>query len=398
MDSVTIQQLLRDGITAIKNGDRVQGRALLLRVVEANERLEPAWLWLSAALDDPADQLVALENVLTLNPHNAAALERAQKLREQLGLTPPLAPAPVKPPPPAEPAPQPEPEVIALEPAPEDLTYQCVYCGRPTRESDTRCGYCHRSLLVMGKWQGKGFQYVMLILSGLFAQLALVQMMGSVISLSLSYGLDPLLPRVLSKLPFVTIALGEFATRSQSEAINVALVAVVRVVVMLVILLMFYTDMDSAYAVALWILLAEVGWGWLAVTRLRWLSLDTARLNAGFAVLMMVICLLAVLNRRGARRREFVEIDRTLTNPLALYVRGRELAGRRKWAAAAAHWGKAAALKPSEAAYSKDLALALVKLGRYDQALEALKRGYLHNPGDTEFLPLIDEVKREGKL
>lgn len=397
MDSAALQQLLRDGITAIKNGDRAHGRDLLLKVVEANDRLEPAWLWLSSAMDDPQDQLVALENALTLNPHNAAAQERAQKLREQLGIASPPPPVPVKSPEPVPP-PNPEPEVLPPEPLPEDVTYQCVYCGQPTRESDTRCRHCQRSLLVMGKWQSKGFQYVMLILSGLFAQLTLVQMMGSVISLSLSYGLDPFLPRVLSQLPFVTVALGEFVTRSQSEAINVTLAAVVRVVVTLVILLMFYTDMDSAYAASIWILLADLGWGWLAATRLRWQSLDTAQLNAGFAVLMMVICLLAVLNRLGARRREFVEIDRTLTNALALYVRGRELAGKHKWAAAAAHWGRAAALKPSEAAYAKDLALALVKLGRYDQALEALQRGADHHPGDPEFKSLMVEVRRDGKL
>lgn len=393
MDSAAIQQLLREGITAIKNGDRAQGRTLLLKVVEANDRLEPAWLWLSSVVDDPHDQLVALENALTLNPHNTTALERAQKLREQLGVASPLPPSP-----PTAPEPQAEPESTIPEPLPEEVTYQCVYCGQPTRESDTRCRHCHRNLLVMGKWQGKGFQYIILILCGMFAQLALVQMMGSIISLSLSYGLDPLIPNILSKLPFVTTALGEFVTRAQGEAVNVTLAAVIRVVVTLVILLMFYTDMNSAYGLAIGVLLADVAWGWLAVNHLHWMSPSTALLNAGFAGVMMVICLLAALNQMGARQREFVEVDRTLTNALALYVRGRELAGKGKWAAAAVHWGKAAALKPSEAAYAKDLALALTRLGRHALALEALQRGYDHNPGDMEFKPLMETVKRDGKL
>jgi len=396
LDPTEIQQLLRDGITAIKNGERAHGRDLLLKVVQANERLEPAWLWLSAAMDDPHDQLVALENALTLNPHNGAAAERAGKLREQLGLTPP---PPIQPPAlmplPAPTAESPEPKSIPAEPLPEDVTYPCVYCGQPTRESDTRCRHCHRGLLVMGKWQGQGFQYVILILSGLYAQLALVQVVGAVISLSLSYGFDPLIPRILSQLPLVPTVLGDFVIRSQAEAINVTLAAIIRVVVTLVILLMFYTDMNTAYAAAVWILLADMGWGWLAVTQLHWMSLSTAQLNAGLGALMIGVCLLAALNQRGARRREFVEIDRTLTNALALYVRGRELAGQGKWAAAAVHWDKAAALKPSEAAYAKDLALALVRLGRYDRALEALQRGYDHHPGDTEFTSLMETVKRE---
>lgn len=393
MDSTDVQQLLREGITAIKNGDRLQGRELLLKVVAANDRLEPAWLWLSSVMDEPQDQLVALENALTLNPHNAAAVERARKLREQLGLAPHLPP-----PPPKAPEPEPEPEATLPEPLPEEVTYQCVYCGQPTREADTRCRHCGRSLLVMGKWQGKGFQYVILIISGLFAQSAALQMFGAVISLSLSHGFDPLIPNILSKLPLVPMVLGEFVMRSQGEALNVVLASIVRLVVTLVILLMFYTDMNSAYGLAIWVLLADMGWGWLAVNQLQWMALGTAQLNAGFAIVMMVICLLAVLNQLGARQREFVEVDRTLTNALALYVRGRELARRGKWAAAAVHWDKAAALKPSEATYAKDLASALVRLGRYEHALEALQRGHEFNPGDTDFKPLMETVKRKEKL
>jgi tetratricopeptide (TPR) repeat protein len=188
--------------------------------------------------------------------------------------------------------------------------------------------------------------------------------------------------------------LGEFVIRSQAEAINVSLAAGVRVVVALVILLLFYTDVGSAYAIVIWILLADVGWNWLAVTQLGWMTADTARLNGGFAVLMMGVCLLAALNRRGARKREFVEIDRTLTNALALYVRGRELAHAGKWAAAAAHWSKAAALKPSEAAYAKDLARALARLGRTEEAIAALERGQQHHPGDAQFKALLETVKR----
>src|SRR5512137_619274 len=101
MDQAHIQQLLNDGIQAVQRGDRSQGRQLLLQVVAADETSEPAWLWLSRVVDDPADQLVALENALTLNPANAAAREGAQALRERLGLIPPAPPLPPAEEPPA---------------------------------------------------------------------------------------------------------------------------------------------------------------------------------------------------------------------------------------------------------------------------------------------------------
>ena len=77
MDQTLIQQQLREGIQAVQRGDRARGRELLLSVVAADETSEPAWLWLSRVVDDPADQLVALENALTLNPANATAHRHA---------------------------------------------------------------------------------------------------------------------------------------------------------------------------------------------------------------------------------------------------------------------------------------------------------------------------------
>lgn len=69
-----IAEWLYDGAVALSNGDRERARELLLRVVEANEEIEEAWLWLSGAVDDPDDQRTALENVLALNPQNQYAL------------------------------------------------------------------------------------------------------------------------------------------------------------------------------------------------------------------------------------------------------------------------------------------------------------------------------------
>jgi hypothetical protein len=44
-----------------------------MQVVQADERNEEGWLWLSGAVNDAEDQQVALENVLDINPTNEAA-------------------------------------------------------------------------------------------------------------------------------------------------------------------------------------------------------------------------------------------------------------------------------------------------------------------------------------
>ena len=385
MEAAEQQQLLRDGITAIKAGQRARGREVLGRLVEANPHFEPAWLWLAAAVDDPRDQLIALDNVLTLNPHNAAAQERATQLRRQLGLLPAA-------PPPAPPPPEPEPSVRPAPPLPEE-TFQCVYCGQPTHERDQRCPHCGRNLMTLGKWKQGGFQYFILIVCGVYAQLALLQVVGASIAMAVSYGLDPLAPRLLSQLPGVPALLGNFFNYAPAESLNVWLAAVVRSAGVIVLLMIFYTDMGIAYEAMIAIPLLDVAWSALAQTQLHWMNADTALMNMVFCAVLILLAVVALFNRRGAYHREFVTLDPTATNALALYVRGRAEARKGKWASAALHWQRAAALKPMEAGYAKDWARALTHLGRYEQAVDALERGAAEHPDDPEFPALLRAVK-----
>jgi hypothetical protein len=76
-----IARMLFEGALAVSQGRRSEAQALLMKVLENDEENEQAWLWLSGAVDDPADQEVALENVLALNPNNAAAQEGLRLLR-----------------------------------------------------------------------------------------------------------------------------------------------------------------------------------------------------------------------------------------------------------------------------------------------------------------------------
>ena len=80
-----IAQLLYEGALAVQEGRHADGQGLLLQVIERDEQNELAWLWLSGAMEDPADQQVALENVLAINPDNSAAQAGLSWLRQRYG-------------------------------------------------------------------------------------------------------------------------------------------------------------------------------------------------------------------------------------------------------------------------------------------------------------------------
>jgi hypothetical protein len=85
-----ISALLQEGVAAAKSGRRAQARELLMRAVELDDHNEQAWLWLSGVAEGVEDQIVCLENVLIINPGNAAAERGLRHLRSQL----PPAPEP----------------------------------------------------------------------------------------------------------------------------------------------------------------------------------------------------------------------------------------------------------------------------------------------------------------
>jgi tetratricopeptide (TPR) repeat protein len=82
MSDIERAQWLYEGALALSEGRREEARRLLMQVIERDEQNEQAWLWLSGAVEDPADQQIALENVLAINPNNSAARAGLEWLRE----------------------------------------------------------------------------------------------------------------------------------------------------------------------------------------------------------------------------------------------------------------------------------------------------------------------------
>src|SRR5262245_52604329 len=101
------QQLLAQGIEAVKAGNRPRAREVLARAIQLNPADERVWLWMSGAVETDHDRQRCLERVLQLNPRNEAA---------QRGLAA-IVPATSPPPTAVPPAPPPMP-VRAVDPAP----------------------------------------------------------------------------------------------------------------------------------------------------------------------------------------------------------------------------------------------------------------------------------------
>ncbi|NTW02028.1 MAG: hypothetical protein HGA19_12180, partial [Oscillochloris sp.] len=72
--------LLERGAAALRVGNRDRARELLGAAVRADPQNILAWLWLSGALDNPAQQRQCLERVLRIDPQNMAALRGLELL------------------------------------------------------------------------------------------------------------------------------------------------------------------------------------------------------------------------------------------------------------------------------------------------------------------------------
>ena len=77
------QRLLDEGIASLRIGNKEEARRKLMQVINADERNEYAWLYLSEAVDSDEDRQICLENVLTINPANEQAETQLKAIEEE---------------------------------------------------------------------------------------------------------------------------------------------------------------------------------------------------------------------------------------------------------------------------------------------------------------------------
>jgi len=227
-----MSELLQQGIAAARAGNRAEARALLMRVIEGDERNEQAWLWLSGVVDDPNDMRTCLHNVLDLNPDNTQAKQGLAWVDSKYGPPAPAPPTPaeIAPTTPAAPAYDPlasaatsytgpttrlvpeapiaapplvSPPPASATPTPAAVTHlevsasaenPCPYCGTPTVLTQKSCTQCRQSLMIRtapaekrslpltvlgGLWIFNGVMTILGGILGTVGALALMQMTQS---------------------------------------------------------------------------------------------------------------------------------------------------------------------------------------------------------------------------
>ena len=132
---IILRNCSRDGIAALKGGDRLQARRWLTQATMLKLSDARPWLWLSGTTDDPLEQRDYLEKAVAADPSNAAARRGLVMLSEKLDKTRLV------------------PEGATVEPrrpvAPEDAqaqSFTCPSCGGrllfEIEKADLACPYC----------------------------------------------------------------------------------------------------------------------------------------------------------------------------------------------------------------------------------------------------------------
>jgi tetratricopeptide (TPR) repeat protein len=74
------KQLLQQGITAARAGQKDQARQILQQAVRLEPQNETIWLWLSSVAKDDKERVFCLKQLLAINPQHELALKGLQAL------------------------------------------------------------------------------------------------------------------------------------------------------------------------------------------------------------------------------------------------------------------------------------------------------------------------------
>lgn len=403
---------LKEGIAALKAGEKAKARALLMAVLEEDERHEQAWLWLSGAVDSVEERQICLENVLAINPQNEQAKRGLARLQKDAPETAvihtqrqPLSPAsailhPDRYEPKAE-------ERTIVPPPAQQVTYTttskfddvwtrnddiCAYCAHIVPELATKCPGCKRPLIQAQYRYPKPsvslhLYWVILVAIG---QLFLLKAIFYII---VEKSALPVFTNGIFIVLFLVLAAGIYFR--QLWAYYLSLIA-----------------LSALFLLTLATFLSPLDLSSLGVMQLdQAISRAAGSLIYGFAAFLDIFSFTTVtIGLILGVIRVGPDFEQTKVKLLAAVVKGlstaadysvmaHQLAERGLWASAVLHWQRAAAKEPTNWLHQRNLGTAYARLGFYERALDALQSAatFVTNPQSKEELEqLITAVSQQA--
>jgi tetratricopeptide (TPR) repeat protein len=427
MTTDEINLWLTDGIAAAKSGKRAEARALLLRVVDADENNIQAWLWLSDLVTTLEDREVCLQNVLALDPVNEAAQRGLDKVRAEIAATPEIEPESALTHVETKSGPETN---VAFDFSDAELAdpLLCVYCAHQTREEDRQCPNCKRGQYVTfyehekPRWIWTAWTVSMaeaifyggglLVLIGILASaLSVVKVNGQGIDagqlLAMYFGRAHTVPpqaqtAVLSVLPreqfylrlgyvllVVIVAFGMLTRKRLFYILYVGTLAIAAV-------LLYLSTTTTRSFVASGAPSTPLG-GIVQVALNEALGVFILLSGGLFGLFLLIkVALAFAINGDFETRTErlWCVIDRNVRDPNDAFIRARTYMKREMWTLAALYLQRAVSIQPLTVDYYLALAESYAHLGRYQQGLALLDdAGYLQP--DSPIIPNLRGVIME---
>lgn len=382
IDEIQLSEWLRNAIAAAKIGQRQQARELLMRVIEANERSEQAWLWLSLVVDSDEERLICLENALTLNPDNVQARAGLKALQKRgVVAEKPIVEFPgeneeeydavvqVAEPSQATPIQRPALEERDSFMAPDG----CPYCGLTVRDSDSQCPHCGGRLRIK-RFKKEERSPLGYLLHAYWILLAGVNVADFFLIGFVSSHLDEIPDLIQKYLPYFVgpVVSGDSTIDTVIEPetllqlVRFALLALAVLGVLDAVGLFLRRPMGHTLGLVLIALHLVIG---LSLFALGYLGYLMAAVRGLFTLMLTVFLFNTTEDFSQEERRERLEADRHLVNDADYFSRGRMYEKRGMWAKALLHWRRAVAMNPDRDTYLAATARAYAYLRRYDTAL-----------------------------
>jgi len=415
------QEWFNAGVAALRAGNKAEAETLLLRVVEADEEHEQAWLWLSGAVQTDEDRRVCLENVLTINPDNAAAQRGLEKIITRLdaaeAITPEtdvtlginetevdedipainLAAALLYPDDPRrkksarEIVEREEETAVSFAPTStfDDVWAQdveiCAYCAHEVDIDDEKCSYCKRKLSV------KHFRYenvshnlhsfwVLLLGTGqLFLIQALIGISQGGVDLAVVINL-----MLMGVYLVFTVAVYKRQVWAHYGAIYLtgAILALVGINRLVFSTFSFIPNVGLEDGEIFFSTIAFTG----TQTAFYFMLLAALGLTFIFALLFVS----ADFVRDEKRQTAVLQSDINAADRYDHIARKHAQEGR--LATAVLHWQRAAAQEPNTMAYQRRLASGYARLGYYERSLSVLN-GAITNSSTPEMKTRLEKMK-----